>query len=249
MDDLLELTQRHRVAIMEDAAHAPQATYRGRRIGTIGRLTVFSFYATKNLTTGEGGMVTTDDDELCDRMRTRRLHGMTRDAWKRYTAEGTWRYDVSYPGYKYNMTDIAAALGRVQLRRLPEMQAHRARLVARYLEGLRGCAALELPVCHDDVEHSWHLFIVRVRPERLTIGRDEVIRQINAAGVGTSVHFIPLHEHSFYREVLGYRAADFPHAAHAFERIISLPLFTRMQFADVDYVVGVLADILHRHRR
>jgi dTDP-4-amino-4,6-dideoxygalactose transaminase len=249
MDAILELAAERKLLVMEDAAHAPAALYRGRRIGTISPLTVFSFYATKNLTTGEGGMITTGDLDLAERLRTRRLHGMTKDSWKRYTAEGSWRYDVSYPGFKYNMTDVAAAMGRVQLRRLPAMQACRRRLVARYRERLQDVDAIELPSCHADVEHAWHLFVVRVRPKMLTIGRDEVIRLLNAAGIGTSVHFIPLHEHSYYRSALGTDAAQLPRASDAAARIISLPLFSRMRIDEVDYVAGVLTEIMRRHRR
>lgn len=249
MDAIGQLAEQHHLLVMEDAAHAPQAAFRGRRIGTLSDLTVFSFYATKNLTTGEGGMVTTNDARLNERIRSRRLHGMTKDAWKRYTAEGSWRYDVSYPGFKYNMTDMAAALGRVQLRRLPEMQTRRMALVRRYHEVLSDIEALELPLTRDDVEHAWHLYYIRIRPEMLRISRDEMIRQINAAGVGTSVHFIPLHEHSYYRDVLGYRAEDFPCATDATSRLISLPLFSRMTTGDVDFVAEVLTGIIRRNRR
>jgi perosamine synthetase len=249
MDAITELAKKHNLLVMEDAAHAPQAAFRGRRVGTLSDLTVFSFYATKNLTTGEGGMVTTSNAQLNERIRSRRLHGMTKDAWKRYTAEGSWRYDVSYPGYKYNMTDVAAALGRVQLRRLPAMQTHRLALVQRYHQALSRLDALELPPSHDDVEHAWHLYFIRIRPQMLRISRDEMIRQINAAGVGTSVHFIPLHEHSYYRDVLGYRAEAFPRATDGTSRLISLPLFTRMTESDVDFVADVITTIVQGNRR
>jgi len=249
MDEIGELAAQEGLTVMEDAAHAPTAKYRGQSVGSISPLTVFSFYATKNMTTGEGGMITTNDAELSERIRPRRLHGMTKDAWKRYTAEGTWRYDVSYPGFKYNMTDMNAALGLVQIKRLPSLQAQRQALVTRYIEALSGMEEIELPVSSPDVEHAWHLFVIRIRPDRLTIGRDEMIRELNAAGVGTSVHFIPLHEHSYYRDVLGYRAEAFPHASAAAARIISLPLFSRMRLDDVDYVADVLGGIVRRHRR
>src|SRR6185369_111205 len=164
MDPILALARQHGAAVVEDAAHAVPARYRGRRIGSLGELTVFSFYATKNLTTGEGGMVTTAVPELAERVRSRRLHGMTRDAWKRYSKEGSWRYDIAYPGFKYNMTDMNAAMGLVQLKRLPAMQAERQRLVAAYRAALADVSAVELPTCRPEIEHAWHLFIVRVRP-------------------------------------------------------------------------------------
>ena len=249
MDAILALAREHGAPVMEDAAHALPARYRGRSVGALGDLTVFSFYATKNLTTGEGGMVTTRNEALAERMRTRRLHGMTRDAWKRYSKEGSWRYDVAYPGFKYNMTDLNAALGLVQLKRLPTMQAARQRLVARYRAALAGVEAIELPTCKPDVEHAWHLFVVRVRQEQLRLDRDAIIAELTAAGIGTSVHFIPLHEHSYYREVLGMRADDLPHADAEWRRIISLPLFPGMTDDDVDRVAATLRGIVRRCRR
>lgn len=250
LDPILALAASHGAAVMEDAAHALPASYRGRTVGNIGDLTVFSFYATKNLATGEGGMVTGRDEALMERVRGRRLHGMTRDAWKRYAKDGTWRYDVAYPGFKYNMTDITAALGLVQLERLAAMQAARARIVARYRAAFADVAdLLELPSCRADVEHAWHLFVVRVRPAALRIDRDGVIQALTAAGIGTSVHFIPLHEHSYYRDHLGVRAETVPVADREWERIVSLPLHPGLSDADVDRVADTLRDILRRHRR
>jgi perosamine synthetase len=249
MDAVLALAREHDGAVMEDAAHALPARYRGRLIGSLGDLTVFSFYATKNLTTGEGGMVTTRDPALAERVTSRRLHGMNRDAWKRYSKEGTWRYDVGYPGFKYNMTDLNAALGLVQLQRLPALQAERRRIVAQYRAALGDVNAIELPSCRPDVEHAWHLFPVRVRPEQLRIGRNEVIQELTAAGIGTSVHFIPLHEHSYYRDVLGVRAEDLPCATVEWQRIISLPLFPGLTTNEVDRVCDTLRAIVHTHRR
>jgi perosamine synthetase len=249
MDAILALAREHATPVMEDAAHALPARYRGRRIGTLGDLTVFSFYATKNLTTGEGGMVTTRDEALGDRLRGRRLHGMTRDAWKRYSKEGSWRYDVAYPGFKYNMTDMNAALGLVQLRRLPAMQAERQRIVAQYGAALGDVAAVELPTCKPEVEHAWHLFVIRLRLEQLRIGRDEFIQELTTAGIGTSVHFIPLHEHSYYRDVLGARAEDLPCATAEWQRTISLPLFPGLTPNDVERVADAVRGIACRHRR
>jgi len=249
MDAILALAREHATPVMEDAAHALPARYRGRRIGTLGDLTVFSFYATKNLTTGEGGMVTTHDEALGDRLRGRRLHGMTRDAWKRYSKEGSWRYDIAYPGFKYNMTDMNAALGLVQLRRLPAMQAERQRIVALYGAALGDVAAVELPTCKPDVEHAWHLFVIRLRLEQLRVGRDEFIQELTAAGIGTSVHFIPLHEHSYYRDVLGARAEDLPCATAEWQRTISLPLFPGLTPDDVERVADAVRGIARRHRR
>ncbi len=249
MDGVLALARQHGVPVMEDAAHALAARYRGRLVGALGDLTVFSFYATKNLTTGEGGMITTADATLAERLRSRRLHGMTRDAWKRYSKDGSWRYDVAYPGFKYNMTDMNAALGLVQLRRLPAMQAARQRIAAQYRAALAGVEAIELPSSRAEVDHAWHLFVIRVRREQLRIDRDAVISELSAAGIGTSVHFIPLHEHSHYRERLRVRAEEVPHADAEWRRIISLPLFPGMTDNDVDRVATTLRAIVRRCRR
>ena len=249
MDELLDIAGQHHLAVIEDAAHALPASYRGRPIGAISDVTAFSFYATKNLTTGEGGMLTTADAMLADRLRTRRLHGMSRDAWRRYSSEGSWRYDVSYPGFKYNMTDIAAAMGLVQLRRLPALHRRRQQIVALYDELLADVPGLELPTTRPEVDHAWHLYVVRMRPDRLRINRDEVIEALKPEGIGTQVHFIPLHLHSYYRDAFGYRPEDFPVASAAAETILSLPLFTLMSDDDVRYVATTLRRILDANRR
>ena len=249
MDEILEIARQHRLTVIEDAAHALPASYRGRAVGTIGDLTAFSFYATKNLTTGEGGMLTFANADLADRLRSRRLHGMSRDAWRRYSAQGSWRYDVSYPGFKYNMTDVAAAMGLVQLRRLPALHRRRREIVALYDEMLSDRPELEPLAVLPDVQHAWHLYVTRIRPERLRIDRDALIEALKAAGIGIAVHFIPLHLHSFYRDAFGYRPEHFPVASAAAESILSLPLFTLMSDDDVRYVAATVRRILDANRR
>lgn len=249
MDELLALARDGNAVVVEDAAHALPAAYKGRRVGTIGDLTAFSFYATKNLCTGEGGMLTTARAEWAERLRVRRLHGMSRDAWRRYSSEGSWRYDVLYPGYKYNMTDIAAALGLVQLGRLPEFHRRRVALAALYTQALQDLDSIELPRVADDVEHAWHLYVIRLKPERLRIHRDQLIEILKAEGIGTQVHFIPLHMHSYYREQFGLDARDFPVASKAAETILSLPFYTLLTDEDVFYVADRLRGILRTHRR
>src|SRR5439155_14523526 len=247
MDELLEIARQHGLRVIEDAAHALPASYRGRVVGTIGDVTAFSFYATKNLTTGEGGMLTTADSELADRVWSRRLHGMSWDAWRRYSGGG-WRYDVSYPGFKYNMTDIAAAIGLVQLQRLPALHQRRREIATLYSALLSDVPELRLPTTRPDVEHAWHLYVVRLRPQRLRLTRDSLIEILKEKGIGTSVHFIPVHLHSYFRKALGVTEEDFPVASMAAETMLSLPLFTLMSDDDVAYVADTLRRIL-RHRR
>jgi dTDP-4-amino-4,6-dideoxygalactose transaminase len=248
MEPLRALAERHGLLVIEDAAHALPARYRGRTIGTLSDLTVFSFYAGKNITTGEGGMVTTEREDFAERLRTRRLHGISRDAWKRYTAEGAWYYEVDYPGFKYNMTDLNAAIGLHQLEKSDRFHEIRSRYARRYTDGLGDLPELVLPTVPADREHAWHLYLVRVRPETLTIDRAAVIEQLRAANIGTSVHFIPLHLHPHYRAAFGYRPEDFPLALAAYRGAISLPLYPRMTDADVDDVVRTLRRIVGAHR-
>lgn len=234
MDEIMQLAAEHGLAVIEDAAHGLPAAYRGRPVGSIGDFTCFSFYATKALTTGEGGMLTTADEEAAETARMLSLHGISKDAWKRYTAEGSWYYEIVRTGYKYNLTDVAAAIGLVQLDKLEAGRRRRAAIAARYSAGLADLPGARLPVSLGHVEHAWHLYPLRL-PE--DVDRDRFIRRMKEAGVQTSVHFIPLHLHPFYRETFGYEAGDFPVARRAYERSVSLPLFPGMRDDEVDRVV------------
>ncbi|MEO6323507.1 MAG: DegT/DnrJ/EryC1/StrS aminotransferase family protein [Thermoanaerobaculia bacterium] len=248
MDAIGAIASRHGLKILEDAAHALPASWRGRRIGGIGDLTAFSFYATKNLTTGEGGMLT-GDPELIRRARPWSLHGMSRDAYQRDSTEGSWFYEVTLPGFKCNMTDIQASIGIHQLRRLDESQSRRREIVRRYEEALGACDAVALPVERPDVVHAWHLFVVRLRLDRLRIGRGRFIEELKRRNIGASVHFIPIHLHPYYRDKYGLAPYDFPVAMDAYERIISLPLNLRLSDADVEDVAGALQDVAREFRR
>jgi dTDP-4-amino-4,6-dideoxygalactose transaminase len=248
MDPILDLAQRHHLHVIEDAAHALPTRYKGRMVGSIGDLSVFSFYAGKNITTGEGGMVTTQSDEYADLLRTRRLHGISRDAWKRYSAEGSWYYEVNYPGYKYNMTDLNAALGLQQLAKLPMFHAVRSYYANIYHLGLSDLPEVTLPTADPSVQHAWHLYILSLNLDRLTIDRDAFIQLLREQNIGTSVHFIPLHIHPYYREVFGYQPEDFPNALRGYQRAISLPLYPRMSEADVWDVIRAVRTIVERHR-
>jgi perosamine synthetase len=249
LDVIVPLAHAAGAAVIDDAAHALPARLHGRPVGTLADATAFSFYATKNMTTGEGGMVTTARDDWADAMRLWRLHGMSRDAWKRYSAEGTWAYEVVDVGAKYNLPDILAAIGLVQLRRLAGFAAARRALVARYREGLADLDTVALPEEPPGVESAWHLFVVRLALERLAIDRARVIEELHARGIGTSVHFIPLHLHPYYRRTLGTGPGSFPGAEDLFRRCVSLPLHPALASADVDRVVEALRDVLGRHRR
>ncbi len=249
MDAILEIARQHRIRVIEDAAHSFPAQYRGRDIGTLSDITCFSFYATKTITTGEGGMLVSDDPDVIDRTRVMGLHGISRDAWKRYTAEGSWFYEILYPGYKYNMTDLAAAIGLEQLKKARRFLEIRTRYAKMYDEAFAGIDTIRRPAVREDVQHAWHLYPIRLQPETLTISRAEFIEELKRRNIGASVHFIPLHFHPHYRKTFGYAPGDLPVAAAAYEQLVSLPIYTRMTEEDVRYVADSVADICARHRR
>jgi dTDP-4-amino-4,6-dideoxygalactose transaminase len=249
MDELMDIAHRHNLLVIEDAAHAVGAKYRGRPIGAIGDATAFSFYVIKNLTTGEGGMVTTNNPELAEKVRILRLHGMSHDAWKRYDARGSWYYEVQMLGFKYNMSDIQAALGLHQLARLESFTERRAQIVAEYGRRFAALPELTLPQARPEVRHAWHLYPIRVDGERLTIGRDQFIEEMKERGIGTSVHFIPIHYHPYYQQTLGLKPGDFPNTDKLFAGLLSLPLFPRMSDADVERVANAVEEIVVSHRR
>lgn len=241
---ILELARDRGAIVIEDAAHALPARYRERTIGSIGDITCFSFYATKTLATGEGGMATTASEEWADRMRMMALHGISKDAWKRYTAEGSWYYEIVAPGYKYNMTDVAAALGLVQLERLDAMLARRTEIATRYRQAFSDDERLELLATHDDRDHAWHLFVVKLKHEALSIDRNRFIEILKERGIGTSVHFIPLHCHPYYRSTYQLQPDDLPVAHALYQRSVSLPIYSAMSDADVDRVIAAVLETL-----
>jgi dTDP-4-amino-4,6-dideoxygalactose transaminase len=239
---LTEIANRHSIAVVEDAAHALPAAYRGRLVGSTTNLTSFSFYATKNLTTAEGGMLT-GGAQLVDRARTLSLHGMTRNAWNRYGTEGTWFYDVVCPGFKCNMTDLQASLGLVQLSRLDSLQRRRAEIFARYNAAFESNAGLQVPTCRPDVEHARHLYVLRLRDGASGGGRDALIAELKARGICTSVHFIPVHLHTYYRQKYGYQPEDFPVALANYRRMLSLPLSPALADEEVSRVIDSVSQI------
>lgn len=249
-DPIMAVCRDRGIAVIEDAAHSFPSTYNGRMIGSIADVTCFSFYATKTLATGEGGMLCTDDQARADRCRIMSLHGISRDAWKRYTAEGSWYYEVIAPGFKYNLTDIASALGLVQLRRAEEMAARREAIARRYNEAFAPLDALQLPEPGTaETRHAWHLYMLRLHLDRLTIDRSRFIEELRRWNVGASVHFIPLHTQPYYRDLYGFAPEDFPVAWEEYQREISIPIYSRMSDDDVEYVIRAVTGIVAAHRR
>ncbi|MBN1543362.1 DegT/DnrJ/EryC1/StrS aminotransferase family protein [candidate division KSB1 bacterium] len=249
MGEIVELAQRYGLPVIEDAAHALGTRYFGKTIGSIGTTTCFSFYAIKNLTTGEGGMITTNDGDRADRLRRLSLHGLSKDAWKRYDDKSNWYYEIRELGYKYNMSDIQAAIGLEQLHKFHHHQQIRKTLARFYLDAFAGMDEIELPPFRNFAENAWHLFVIRIRQEKLTLGRDDFIRALQDKGIGCSVHFMPLHLHPFYRDRFGYRPGDYPHAESVYERAISLPLYPRMSLQDAAYVSETVKKIVALNRK
>jgi dTDP-4-amino-4,6-dideoxygalactose transaminase len=258
MESIGFLSRKYGVPVVEDAAHAFPVRRSGRFIGTLGDAGVYSFYATKTITTGEGGMAVTDSDETARRIRVMRLHGIDRDVWNRYTEKGaSWKYDIVAPGYKYNMTDLAAAIGRVQLRRAEQMLTARREVARRYLSAFAGLDFLRLPPTadsHADARsaadsHAWHLFIVRLELKKLSIDRDRFIEELAARGIGASVHFIPLHLMKYYRERYSLAPADFPASLEAYTCCISLPLSAAHTEEEIDRVIAAVTEIGETHHR
>ncbi|MEM2045646.1 MAG: DegT/DnrJ/EryC1/StrS family aminotransferase [Candidatus Bathyarchaeia archaeon] len=229
MDEIMELAKKYNLKVIEDAAHALPAWYKGRKIGTIGDITCFSFYATKTLCTGEGGMATTKDERYARILKINRLHGIDRDAWDRYTLKGSWYYEVVDNGYKYNTTDINAALGIAQLKKLEWMWQRREEIAKRYTEIFQGTKVIP-PVVKPDRVTAWHLYVIKVN------NRDELIEKLKGDGIGASVHFIPVHKHPYYREKYGYRDEDFPVANKVFSMSLSLPIYPGLRNEEVDYI-------------
>jgi len=248
LEPIYDLAKKQGLSVIEDAAHAFPAEYKGRKIGSGGNPVAFSFYATKNITTAEGGMLT-GEETFIENARVVSLHGMSHDAWKRYDKGGSWYYEIIYPGFKYNMTDIQAAIGLAQLKKIGYFQKRRREIVTAYNEAFRDKDALELPVERAEVTHAWHLYVLRLNLDVLTIGRDRFIEELKKRNIGTSVHFIPIHLHPYYRDKYGYKPKDFPVAYSNYLRILSLPLYPRMTDEDIADVIEAVLDIIERYKR
>jgi dTDP-4-amino-4,6-dideoxygalactose transaminase len=249
LDQITAIARRHELPVIEDAAHAFPSMSKGRMIGNLSDFTCFSFYATKPITTGEGGMICTENHEWAERCRIMSLHGISKDAWKRYTAEGSWYYEIIAPGFKYNMTDIAAALGIAQLRKAQRMWRRRREIADKYTAAFLTQPELQIPCDAPDCQHAWHLYMLRLNLDHLRIDRGQFVDELRARNIGASVHFIPLHIHPYYRKTYGYRPEDFPVAYCEYQREISLPVYSKMTDADVDDVIEAVSDVVTTYRK
>jgi perosamine synthetase len=249
MDEILELAKKYGLKVLEDAAHSLPATYKGKTIGTISHVTCFSFYATKTLSTGEGGMICTNDDELAERCSIMRLHGINRDAWKRYSESGSWYYEVVAPGFKYNFTDLQASLGLPQLKKVDYMWESRKRIAAHYTKELKDLDTIELHTVKSDRESSWHLFPIRLHLEKLNKTRAQIIEELRKNNIGVGVHFMPVHQHLYYSETFNLKDDDYPVSSSVFPRLLSLPIYPGMNEENTDRVISVLTDVLKRAKR
>jgi dTDP-4-amino-4,6-dideoxygalactose transaminase len=248
MDHIFELAREFNLTVIEDAAHATGTEYKGRRIGSLDSISIFSFHPNKNITTGEGGMVCTKDEELAEEISLLKFHGMSREAWKRFAASGTPNYDILLPGFKYNMMDIQAAIGIHQLPKLDDFITRRTEIAHYYSQALAGVEELQTP-CYApyDQRHAWHLYTPLVRIERLTIDRDQFMAELKKENIGTGLHYKAIHHHDYYRKTLGIKPGELPNADYASDRILSLPLFPKMTMDDARDVVEAVKDVIARN--
>jgi dTDP-4-amino-4,6-dideoxygalactose transaminase len=250
MDKIMALAKKYKLYVVEDAAHAIETKFQGRKIGNIGDLTVFSFYVTKNLATGEGGMVTTNNQEWAEKIKAMSLHGLSRDAYKRYSVNTFHHYQAIMPGYKYNMMDIQAAIGLHQLARIKENSLLRKKYWQMYIEAFKNISELILPQSEEEGNfHGHHLFAILVRPEKLKIDRDEFISELIKNNIGSGVHFYPVHLHPYYQKTFGYKKGDFPKAEFIGERTISLPLGANLTEKDVNDVIKTINQLISKYRK
>jgi dTDP-4-amino-4,6-dideoxygalactose transaminase len=251
MDLIMKIADKYGLAVIEDAAHAIGAKYKGRMIGSIGTTTCFSFYATKNITTGgEGGIITTDSDDLAKTLRTSSIHGMNSDAWNRYSDRGSWDYEIVNAGYKYNMSDLQASIGYIQADKIERFQKSRESIARIYTEELEKVAnVIVVPRQKADSRSAWHLFPILLLYEKLNIDRNRFIEALRAEKIGSSVHFIPIHFHPYYREKYGYKKQDFPNAKYAYEHEISLAIYPKMTQDDAIDVISAIKKLVNYFKK
>ena len=244
MDRLLQICRKNNLVLIDDAAHAIPSHYKGHRIGSIGNLSAFSFYANKNLATGEGGMITTNSDRFATAIKRTFYHGMSKDSWARRREQSTWYYEVLSQGFKYNMTDIQSAMGLCQLLKIEKQHEIRSRYAEIYTSKLRKLPNVITPIEQTISRHAWHLYIVQLRTMQLNIGRDAFINAMRKANIECGVHYIPLNLFPFYQQRYGYKEGDFPHAESAFKRVVSLPMHPGLREEDVLAVIDTIKAIL-----
>ncbi|KPJ69277.1 MAG: UDP-4-amino-4,6-dideoxy-N-acetyl-beta-L-altrosamine transaminase [Syntrophobacter sp. DG_60] len=249
MDEIMQIAKKHNLYVIEDAAHALPSFYKDKKIGTISNITCFSFYTTKPLTTGEGGMATTENEDWAEKMRVMRLHGISSDTWKRHSQEGFWYYEVIMQGYKYNMTDIQAALGMEQLKKLEFMSEKRKKIAQRYNKAFAGIEEIIIPFVKEDRVTSWHLYPIKLRVGGLRVDRNKFIEELRKRGVFTGVHFIPLYRFPFYKNNFDYKLSDFPNCEWIYERVISLPIYPGMRDEEIDYVIENMVTLIKTLKR
>jgi dTDP-4-amino-4,6-dideoxygalactose transaminase len=248
MDSILDIAKRHGLYVIGDCAHAIESELDGKKVGRLGDTACFSFYATKNITTGEGGMVVTDNDELAEKMRILSLHGISKDAWKRYSSTGYKHWEIIYPGYKYNMYDIQAALGLHQLAKIEDFRKKRARYTCLYNDAFKGISEVITPVERQGVLHAYHLYVIRVKTEVLSADRDTIMNNLQLEGIGIGIHFRAVHLHQYYRETYGFKKGMLPNAERASDQVISLPLYPEMTEDDVSRVISAVEKVIGRYR-
>ena len=248
MDKIMDIARKFDLYVIEDAAHAIGSKYKDKMIGSVADITCFSFYATKNITTAEGGMITTNDGDLADKMRMLSLHGISKDAWKRYSSEGSWYYEILYSGYKYNMSDLQASIGIHQLKKLDQMQDRREEIVDKYNKSFNKLPQIITPTVKSYTKHAWHLYPIQINEELLTINRNKFIEALKAENIGTSVHFIPLHLHPYYKEKFDFKSSDFPNAFSLYNNEISLPIYPKMEDKDVEDVIFAVEKIIDYYK-
>lgn len=249
MDAIRKIAKKHKLIIVEDAATAIGTSFKSKKVGNIGDMTCFSFHPIKNMSTGDGGMVTTNNKAFADRIMLLRLHGMSKEAWKRHTAAGSWKYDIVEPGFKYNMTDIQAALGRVQLKRLDGFIKVRKQYAKIFDRELSKIPEITVPIHSESSGTAYNLYTIRIDTSHLSVTRDEIVELLKQEQIGVSVYYIPLYEFSYFQKHLKLKSSDYPHASAVYQTMMSLPLYPKMTIKDVDRVIHTLSDIIKKHRK
>ena len=249
LDAIRDIAEDNNLLVIEDAAHAVGAEYKGKKIGSIADATIFSFHPVKQMTTGEGGMITTDNEEIVELARIYRNHGLSKDAVERFGKHGSWYYEMTHLGFNYRLTDIHAALGLGQLGKLNRFLERRTEIARKYNDAFEDIEEIKTPVIKGYIKHAWHLYVIEIVPENLRADRDQIFKALRAENIGVNLHYIPVHLHPYYREKFGYKNGDYPVAEEIFERVISLPMFPKMNDEDIDDVINAVQKVIGHYRK